>query len=385
MSDGGWVFYVVVFAGATLLSLGLTPLALKLAVRRRALDHPGGHKGHESPVPYLGGLAMVGAFSLAVIVGAVVWPPATGRNELVAVIAIALVLSVVGLFDDLRGLPAWPRLLFEVGAGFGLWSVGVGVALFDADAVNLVATVVWVVAIANALNLLDNMDGLSAGVGVIGAGSFFVIAALNGQFLVAGLAAGTAGCALGFLRHNFHPARIYMGDSGSLFLGFLLAYLGLKLRFGGSTSVVSLVPILVLGVAIFDTALVTVCRLLRGRSPFLGARDHVSHRLVAIGIPVRAAVSLTYGAAVSLGVIALVVSRIEPAPAYLLVGLVGALAIFVGVLLARIPVYDIEAARARWRERLPDSSSVTTAVMPDAGIGALTADREVRVSRHRRT
>jgi UDP-GlcNAc:undecaprenyl-phosphate/decaprenyl-phosphate GlcNAc-1-phosphate transferase len=213
------------------------------------------------------------------------------------------------------------------------------------------------------------MDGLSAGVAAIGAGAFFAIAAANGQFLVAGLAAAVAGCAIGFLRHNFHPARIYMGDSGSLFLGFLLAYLGVKLRFDGPTSVTFLVPILVLGIAIFDTTLVTVCRLLRGRSPFQGGRDHVSHRLVAIGVPVPVAVSLIYVAAVSVGIVGFVVSRIERAPAYWLAGLIGALALFLGVLLARVPVYEVEAARSRWRRRLAASAGDTDEPDADAEVG----------------
>jgi UDP-GlcNAc:undecaprenyl-phosphate/decaprenyl-phosphate GlcNAc-1-phosphate transferase len=339
VSEGGWGFYASVFAASTLLSLVLTPLAMTLAVNRGVLDHPRGHKAHASPVPYLGGLAMVGAFSLAVLVAAVVRPPVTGRGELIVVLAIAFGLSVIGLLDDLRGLGAWLRILCEVGAGIGLYAIGAGVELFHSDVVNAVITVIWVVGIINAFNLLDNMDGLSAGVAAIGAGSILVIAAINDQFLVAALAAGTAGCALGFLRHNFHPARIYMGDCGSLFLGFLLAYLGMKLRFEGSTSVTFLVPILVLGVAIFDTTLVTVCRLGQRLSPFQGGRDHVSHRLVAIGVPVPAAVALIYVAAATLGGVGLVVSRIDQPSAYILTGIVVVLAIFFGTLLARIPVY----------------------------------------------
>jgi len=349
VSEGGWGFYVSVFAASALLSLVLTPLAMKVALRHGILDHPRDHKAHESPVPYLGGLAMVGAFSVAVLVAALVRPPVTGSGELIVVLLIALGLSVVGLLDDLRGLGAWPRILCEVAAGFGLYAVGAGVELFHSDVANAAITLVWVVGIINAFNLLDNMDGLSAGVATIGAGSILVIAAINGQFLVAGLAAGTAGCALGFLRHNFHPARIYMGDSGSLFLGFILAYLGMKLRFEGPTSVTFLVPILVLGVAIFDTTLVTLSRLAHQLSPFQGGRDHVSHRLVAIGVPVPAAVAIIYVAAATLGGLGLVVSRIDRPNAYILAGIAGALGLFFGALLARVPVYG---ERIVWLRRV---------------------------------
>jgi UDP-GlcNAc:undecaprenyl-phosphate GlcNAc-1-phosphate transferase len=301
VADGGWGFYASVFAFSALLSLVLTPLAIVFATRRGLLDHPGAHKGHESAVPYLGGLALVAAFSLAVVVGALVRPPVAGRDELIVLLVIALGLSIVGLLDDIRGLGIWPRILCEVAGGVGLYAVGAGVQLFQSGVANAIVTVVWVVGITNAFNLLDNMDGLSAGVAAIGAGSILLIAATNGQFLVAGLAAGTAGCAVGFLRHNFHPARVYMGDSGSLFLGVVLAYLAMKLRFDASASVTFLVPIIVLGVAIFDTTLVTVCRLAHRRSPFQGGRDHSSHRLVALGIPVPIAVALIYVAAAMLG------------------------------------------------------------------------------------
>src|SRR6185295_8402540 len=156
---------------------------------------------------------------------------------------VAIGLAFVGLLDDLRQLNPWVRLVAEIGAGVAVWVVGAGVDLWGPSLTDALVTVVWVVGITNAFNLLDNMDGLSSGVAAIAAGSIFVIAASNGQFLVAALSIGLAGCALGFLRHNFHPATIYMGDAGALFLGFVLAYLGLKLRFDGPVDATFLVPI----------------------------------------------------------------------------------------------------------------------------------------------
>ncbi len=339
MSSGGWQEYVTVFGGAAALSLFLTPLMMRLAVRLHVLDRPGENKSHDFPVPYLGGLAIVFAFAVAVTGAAVVRPPVGGRDELVLVLGVAVVLSLVGLLDDLRGLGPVFRLLVEVAGGVAIWTAGVGTELFPIEPLNAVFTVAWVVGVTNAFNLLDNMDGLSAGVAAIAAGWIFIIAAANDQFLVAALAAGLAGCALGFLRHNFHPARIYMGDAGSLFLGFLLAYLGLKLRFPGPTQVTFLVPILVVGVAIADTALVTWCRLRVGKSPFQGGLDHMSHRLVFMGIPVPISVALIYGASIGLGGIAFVVSRIDRLSAYVLAGLVVAGGLFLLVLLSRVPVY----------------------------------------------
>jgi UDP-GlcNAc:undecaprenyl-phosphate/decaprenyl-phosphate GlcNAc-1-phosphate transferase len=344
MSEGGVLYYALVFGGSALLSLVLTPLAVRLATRKQILDRPTATKGHKSPVPYLGGLAIVSAFSVVVAVAASLQPAASVFGQLITILVCAVVLSAVGLGDDLKGLSPFLRLGFEIAGGLAVWQSGVSVEIFSADALNALFTVLWIVGITNAFNLLDNMDGLSAGVAAVGAGWFFIIGAVNGQYFVAALAAALCGCALGFLRHNFHPARIYMGDAGSLFLGFMLAVLGVKLRFDGPTSVTFLVPILVLGIAILDTTLVTVCRLRTGRSPFQGGLDHVSHRLVFIGLPVPVAVTLIYGAAVSLGVIALVVSRVDRISAYLLASLILVGEAFLGFLLARVPVYRGQGA-----------------------------------------
>ena len=195
------------------------------------------------------------------------------------------------------------------------------------------------VGITNAFNLLDNMDGLAAGQAALCALTLFAIAAANGQFLVAALAIGLAGCASGFLRHNFHPARIYMGDGGALFLGFLIAYLGIKLRFESSVSESFLIPVLACAVPILDTTLVTVSRLATGRSPFQGGQDHVSHRLVRSGLPVPVAVGLTYFASASVGVLCFVMSRVDPASAWILAILIALPMFSGGVLMAMVPVY----------------------------------------------
>jgi UDP-GlcNAc:undecaprenyl-phosphate GlcNAc-1-phosphate transferase len=285
-------------------------------------------------------MAMVIALSLAVMSAALIRPPTSGSDELVVILGIAIALSVVGLADDLKGLGPLVRVLAEAAAGVGVWAMDAGVELTGSDAGDLVLTALWVVGITNAFNLLDNMDGLSGGVAAITAGSCFVIAVANDQFLIAGLSAALAGCALGFLRHNFHPARIYMGDAGSLYLGFLLSYLTIKLRFDAPEDVTFLVPILLLGVPILDTTLVTVSRLLHRRNPMRGGQDHISHRLVRLGLPVRGAVGAIYVAAVSVGLVALVVSRVDRTSAYLLAGLVVGIGAVVAFALGRVPVYE---------------------------------------------
>lgn len=341
---GSWWEYAAVFGASLALAFVLTPVALAFAERRRILDHPSEHKGHDSPVPYLGGLAIVVALSVAVVVAAIVRPPESGFGELAAVLGMAVALSFVGLLDDLRGLGPLVRVVLEVGFGVGVWAVDAGVSFTGSAPLDLALTVLWVVGITNAFNLLDNMDGLSAGVAAIAAASFFAIAEVNGQFLIAALSVALVGCSLGFLRHNFHPARIYMGDAGSLYLGFVLAYIGLKLRFDAPDDITFLVPILVLGVPILDTTLVTVARLVHGRNPLTGGQDHVSHRLVRLGLPVRGAVGTIYVTAASLGVVALVVSRVDRTSAYLLAGLAGVLGLLAMLGLGRVPVYGPKPA-----------------------------------------
>ena len=353
--DGGWVQYLAIFAGSSLLSLFLTPLAIRVALSRQIFDAPGGHKSHSSPVPYLGGVAIVTAFAVSVVGASLLDSSTSGDAELLQVVGIGLGLALMGLLDDLKGLPTLLRLLVEVAAGWLVHALDLGVSFTGSSVLDLAVTVLWVVGLINAFNMMDNMDGLSSGLAAVAAASFFAIAAANGQFLVAGLAAALAGCALGFLRHNYHPARIYMGDAGAYFLGFLLAYLGLKIQFLTSPqNNTFVVPVVVCSVAIFDTTLVTLTRLYHHISPFTGGRDHTSHRLVRVGLPVRVAVGLIHLAGVSVGVIAFVIARIDDASGWILVGLTGALMCGFGALLSLVPVYD-SSTHALYRVERADS------------------------------
>jgi UDP-GlcNAc:undecaprenyl-phosphate GlcNAc-1-phosphate transferase len=353
---GAWWEYAVVFAASAVLCLVLTPVAISVAIRIGVFDRPGGHKSHLSAVPYLGGVAIVLAFSTSVIGAAVINPPETGQGELVVVMLLALGMAIVGLVDDLRDLSAVVRLVAEVLCAVQLWRMDAGITITGEQTLDLILTILWVVGITNAFNLLDNMDGLAAGQAAVCAMTLFAIASANGQFLVAALAIGLAGCAAGFLRHNFHPAGIYMGDGGALFLGFLVAYLGIKLRFEGSVSESFLIPVLACAVPILDTTLVTFSRVATGRSPFQGGQDHVSHRLVVSGLPVPVAVGLTYLASASIGVLCFVISRVDPASAWILAILIAVTLFSGGVLLAMVPVYPESRRRHFAIEEQPNGA-----------------------------
>lgn len=340
-----WLHYLAVFVASTGLCMVLSPIAIVVATKSGALDRPGGHKSHQSPVPYLGGMAIVMAFSGSVLVIAALQPTdiilavESGRAELTIVLLLAIGLAIVGLADDLRSLSPVVRLVAEVLCALQLWRMDAGITVSGEQGLDLFLTIMWVVGITNAFNLMDNMDGLAAGQAAVCAMTMFAVAAANGQILVACLAIGLAGCAMGFLRTNFHPARIYMGDGGALYIGFLISYLGIKLRFEGSVSESFLVPVVACAIPVLDTTLVTFSRVRSGRSPFRGGKDHVSHRLVKSGLPVPVAVGLTYAASGVIGILCFVISRVDPISAWILAVLVVATLVSAGILLSLVPVY----------------------------------------------
>jgi UDP-GlcNAc:undecaprenyl-phosphate GlcNAc-1-phosphate transferase len=343
--------YPLVLAGSLFLSLVLTPLAIGVAVRFGVLDHPGPAKAHVKAVPYLGGTAIVVSFAGVVLVAALLRPPPSGLPQLAGFLGLGVFLALVGLVDDVRGgLSPWLRLALEAGAGLAVWAMGYAAHLSGLPrALDAVVTVLWVAGVTNAFNLLDNMDGLSAGVSVIAALSIFGVACLQHRYLVAALAVALAGCAAGFLRSNFHPARIYMGDAGSLFLGFTISVLLLTLRANAPTRVGVAVILAIAGVALFDTTLVMVSRVTHRRNPFTGGQDHTSHRLVYLGLSVRKAVALTYLVGAALGGVAIAMTQVPSARLVGVAALLG-VAVLVAVPLYRVPVYKVPWAQAKGRK-----------------------------------
>jgi UDP-GlcNAc:undecaprenyl-phosphate GlcNAc-1-phosphate transferase len=265
-------------------------------------------------MPLLGGMAIWAA----VVGGLLLYPQRRELVELGGLLLGATAISFLGLWDDRRALRPLVKLAGQVAALVVLLASGIAVELPVASWINVALTALWVLGITNAMNLLDNMDGLAGGIGAVAAAWFLLLAALNGQFLVGALAAALLGACAGFLLQNFEPARIFMGDSGSLFLGFLLAGLGIKLRFPDNVPGVTwMVPVLVLGVPIFDTTLVVASRLRRGLNPLTTpGKDLLSHRLVRLGWTRRETVLLLYLVACALGGAALFVSVAAPPAAY---------------------------------------------------------------------
>jgi UDP-GlcNAc:undecaprenyl-phosphate GlcNAc-1-phosphate transferase len=329
---------------ALILATAATPIAERLAPYLGWMDKPSARKVHLRPVPLLGGAAIYVATIAAVIVFG-------DRSEIVQLVGILLgatLVSFCGLWDDRQPLSPFFKLAVQALAAMAIIASGIAVELLPETALNWAISFVWIVGITNAFNLLDNMDGLSGGVGAVAALFFVVLAVNSGQVLVGSLAAALLGACLGFLRYNFNPARIFMGDSGSLFIGFVLAAVGIKLRFPGDPhSVTWMIPVLVPAVPVFDTTLVTISRLRRGLNPLTTpGKDHFSHRLVALGMSHRNAVLAIYAVCIAAGIAAMLVPQLGWPTAWW-VGVVFAL--IAGATLTWLELRYIHAHRAEAR------------------------------------
>lgn len=265
-------------------------------------------------MPLLGGVAIYIAFLAALLL----FSDAFYVNQVIGILLGATWVSFLGIWDDWRTLRPAVKLIGQFLSIAILILTGVQVAFLHDPILNIVVTAAWIVGITNAVNFLDNMDGLSGGVVAIASAWFLILSLLNGQYLVAPFAAALLGGSLGFLVYNFNPARIFMGDAGSLFLGFMLAAVGLKLRFPDHPdSITWMIPILVLGVPVLDMTLVTISRLRRHVNPWTTAgKDHLSHRLVKLGLTHRQAVLVIYGLCAISGALAFVVQYASLEVAY---------------------------------------------------------------------
>ncbi len=286
------IAYVLIFAAALALTVGMTPVARWVAWRSGLTDKPASRKVHTEPMPLLGGAAIF----VAVIIALAAFGDRQYVAQLAGILIGATLMSFLGLWDDRRPLRPLLKLVAQLAVVGVLVASGVRVQLTGSIALDVLISGLWVMAITNAINFMDNIDGLAAGVAAVAAAAFLILAVQNGQQLVAPLSAAVLGACVGFLVYNFNPAVIFMGDHGSLFLGFLLAAIGIKLRFPGRpTDTTWMIPAMVLTLPIFDLTLVSISRLRRGVNPFTtGGTDHLSHRLIARGASAREAALVIY-------------------------------------------------------------------------------------------
>jgi UDP-GlcNAc:undecaprenyl-phosphate/decaprenyl-phosphate GlcNAc-1-phosphate transferase len=301
--------YLMWFGGSAAITVALTPVARRLAHRFGLVDRPGGqsYKWHRTPTAYLGGLVIALAVLVVGLAGA---GGESSFDRAGVILAGGLVCAGVGAWDDWRSLGVGPKLLPTLAGGAAVWAAGVRVGLSGNPVVDLVLTIAWIVVVTHAVNVIDNMDGVAVGLAGISATAVFVVAAATGQPRVALMAAAVAGASVAFTPFNYRPATVFLGDAGTLFLGFMLASLALSLDLGGATAVTRLsVPSLLLAVPIFNTALVVLSRSRGGRRITIGGTDGLAHRLVALGLTREAAALVFWGAGAVCAGLAVLVSR----------------------------------------------------------------------------
>ncbi len=309
-----------------------TPLAARAAIDFNIVDRPDGSlKNHRAPIPYLGGLAIYVAFLLAL---ALVFQ---FDQRVLGILLAGTIVVLLGLIDDFGVLGVGPKFAGQFIAAWVLLKsdIAIHIAILP-EWLTALLSILWIVGLANAFNIIDVMDGLAAGTALIASLFLLIVSVLNGQAAIAVLTAALAGSILGFLRYNYHPALIFMGDCGSLFLGMTLASLAMIGKYDTYNSVGYLSPLLILGIPLFDTGYVVVRRILRGRSPFRGSPDHFALRMRAAGFSVRGIVNISYLGGTVLGVLAIWNLYLSERESLFLVGGAFAGMILVGLALAKI-------------------------------------------------
>src|SRR5450432_2620168 len=346
MPAGVLAFVIALFA-----SLMLTVPVRALALRVGMVDLPGPRKVHAQPIPLLGGLAMYGGIMLAILFAF----DGGARSQSAGIVTGATLVAAVGFLDDRGWLHHQIKLFLAMPIAAGvLLASGVHAQVFElllqghaGYLLDAALTVLWVVGITASFSILDHMDGLCAGVAAMASIFFAMLAYLNGQTLVTTLAAAVLGGAAGFLRYNFKPAKIFMGDGGAMMLGFLMATLGLKLRLEHANNFSGwLAPLLILGVTIFDTTLVTISRSRRGLLPFTTpGKDHTAHRLANLGWGQRGAVLGLYSLGAISGGAAVLVAYLPPRGAVIAAIAAGTLVLLGVASLERAP-YEAQVRKS---------------------------------------
>ncbi len=323
-------YHLVAFLISALVVLWSTPIVKKIGLKSGYVDLPDPRKVHKKPMVRLGGVSIfignVCAWLIIWISGGFSELPSTSGYELLGVTGGGLCFFAIGLLDDLFTLSPLLRLVMQIGVAITAWYLGVSIDFFTIPFYGLVQlgwlslpfTVIWLVGVANAMNFMDGLDGLAAGISGIAAVIMLVVSLYMNQPVAALLAAALAGGALGFLRYNFNPAQIFMGDGGAYFMGFTLAALGIIGLVKSVTTVAVVLPFIILAVPIVDTSTVVIDRLSRGKSPFTADKRHLHHRLLQAGLSQRSIVLFIYSLAFWVGSIAMTYAGLPGGKAYMI-------------------------------------------------------------------
>jgi UDP-GlcNAc:undecaprenyl-phosphate/decaprenyl-phosphate GlcNAc-1-phosphate transferase len=353
---------VVAFVLSLLCGTLLTPLVRRLAHRFGALDHGrSSRKIHGKPIPRLGGIAIVIAF-YAPLVGLLLFQTGVGqlflaeREHVIGLFVGGFAIALLGLYDDLRGANAWKKFAVQFAVAGLLYYLGFRIDVFANPLgepivlgwASVPFTMFWIVGVINALNLIDGLDGLAGGVALVAIITTFLVSFQRGHPLMMLFTSALAGAIVGFLVYNFNPASIFMGDTGSMFLGFVLSTTAIQTNQKASTAVAVLIPAIALGVPIMDTLLAIARRALRGRPLFQADKEHIHHRLIAAGLSHRQAVLVLYGFCVLLGGAALILTYANSGQAALLLVV---LALMAFVFLRRLGFMRLDGVSATAADR----------------------------------
>lgn len=324
--------YLLLLIFPFLIAYLTTPLAKGLALRFGAIDMPGEERRvHSRPIPRMGGLAIYFAF----ILSALVFMPMD--SKMLGLLLGSSLVVLLGIIDDTRGLSAATKMGGQIAAAIILVLFGFRIEWLTSPLGGMIylgwlsipATIFWIVGITNTFNLIDGLDGLAAGISAISSVTMSAVALLNGRYAAAMLLLIVAGSALGFLPHNFNPAKVFMGDTGSLLLGFLLSAISIQGTIKGATAIAIVIPVLAMGLPIFDTAIAIVRRAKNGMPIMQPDRGHLHHRLLDMGFTQRQVVVILYIISGVLGAVAIAVTETTPLWSLILTSVV-LLAAFIG-------------------------------------------------------
>ncbi|MBI5181897.1 MAG: undecaprenyl/decaprenyl-phosphate alpha-N-acetylglucosaminyl 1-phosphate transferase [Nitrospirae bacterium] len=326
------LIYILTFLLALIFSLYGTPVAREAAIKFNIVDRPDGRlKNQAEPIPYLGGLAIYISFLLSLAI------TFNFSNEVLGLLLSGTIIVLLGLIDDFGVLSPKVKFLGQIIAAFVLIKSGIKIdIIFFPEWFDVLLTFLWIIGITNAFNIVDVMDGLSAGIAAIATFILFIVALINSNPLIAVFTIALTGSLIGFLKYNFYPARIYMGDTGSMFIGFMIGALAMIGKYTLFNKIGFLVPLVILGIPVFDTLFVMYIRFRRGLSIFRGSNDHFALRLRRWRLSVRQTVLLSYLIGAVLGLFALFIIYLSDINAMLSLSILTVLILIAGFYLKKI-------------------------------------------------
>lgn len=305
--------YLLSFVIALVVTYILTPVVKEIAIRVGAIDTPDARKVHQESIPRLGGLAIFVGYMISLLY------TVTDITSVLGLIVGSIVIVSVGIWDDIKQIGPKTKLCGQILAALMVICFGNQVDFIALPGGHIVyleylavpLTVLWIVGFTNIVNLIDGLDGLAAGISLIACIAIFAVNMQMGQIQLAAITLGLAGAACGFLRYNFNPAKIFMGDTGSMLLGFTMASISVMGTVKTAAAVGLVVPVIALGLPILDTLFAIVRRRINGRAVFKPDKGHVHHRLLAMGLTQKQAVLLMYGVTAFLGCVAVVIAKVN--------------------------------------------------------------------------